>query len=156
MMAPSRRISSFRRYGSQLAPGRYVGGILILGVLCVSLLEPVSAASPVWKVGRAVIEVRQPSPASPGQSALVVKLSLRNAGVPGNVPVQIFGRWGVQPPPALTLLASFGQEVAFKQTAILEVPLTPLRGIPPGRPPLELAVMTGPQETDRQWINMTP
>jgi len=121
-----------------------VVAILILGGVWVSLLEPVSAASPVWKIGRAVIELRQPAP--------VVKLSLRNAGAPGNVPVQIFGRWGVQPPPAFTPLASFSQEVAFKQTAILEVPLAPLRGVPPGRPPLELSVMTGAQETDRQWI----
>ena len=166
MRLTNHAVSSSKRFGARLAMGRCVSGILILGVLWVSMLEPANAASPAWKIGRAVIETRmagpgQPSPAVPGQPApapgqrlLVVKLSLRNEGAPGNVPVRIFGRWLVQPLLAFTPLGSFAQEVAFKQVAILEFPLTPLRFVPPGKVPLELSVMTGAVETDRQPIRM--
>lgn len=119
----------------------------------------VGIASPLWKIGRAVIEWRAPLPrqAPPGLKIPVLKLSLRNEGGAGTHPVQIFGRWALQPAPPqhpFTLLGSYNQEVAWKQTAILEIPLTPLRGVPSARPPLEVVVMTGQQETDRKWIKL--
>lgn len=113
-----------------------------------------NTSAPIWKIGRAVIEPRQ---ALSGQRVLNLKLSLRNEGGVGSLPVQIFGRWAIQPmPPQHTfmLLGNYVQEVALKQTAILEIPLTPLRGVPPARPPLEVVVMTGRQETDRKWIKL--
>lgn len=46
---------------------------------------------PEWTIGRAVI-IRQQRPMSV-TPALYLKLSLRNVGVPGRMPVRIFGRW---------------------------------------------------------------
>jgi len=54
----------------------------------VNLLEPVNAASPVWRVGSAVIVVCLPSPGPPDQSTFVVKRSLRNEDVPGSLRVR--------------------------------------------------------------------
>lgn len=46
---------------------------------------------PVWTIGRAVV-VEQQSRES-GVPPLYLKLSLRNVGVPGRVPVRIYARW---------------------------------------------------------------
>lgn len=57
------------------------------------------AHGPQWTIGRAVIvsEHRDVSM----RPALYLKLSLRNVGTPGRMPVRIFGRWAVsRPPPA--------------------------------------------------------
>jgi hypothetical protein len=162
-----------------LTLGRGVVAILILAVLDAGSLEPASV-TPVWKIGRAVVERvpgplppgwQQPEPGAPGQPPLVpgqpsapgqppapgqgipvVKLSLRNEGAPGNVQVQIRGRPVAQPPQAFRLLGTFAKEVAFKQTAIVQVLLLFPSG-PPGQQ-VELAVMTGHQETDRQVVRV--
>lgn len=113
---------------------------------------------PVWKVGRAVFEWRAPAPVpgqtTAGQPIPVLKLSLRNEGGPGNLPVQIFGRWLSQnaPPPVFTLLATYQQQVALMQTAIVDGPLTALSKAPAGKLMLEISVTTGGQETDRKAI----
>jgi hypothetical protein len=50
-----------------------------------------AGGGPRWTIGRAVIvAARQGMPSSP---ALHLKLSLRNVGMPGRIPVSIFGRW---------------------------------------------------------------
>jgi hypothetical protein len=118
-----------------------------------------ATSAPLWRIGRAVIEWRPTTPgqAPAGQRVAVLKLSLRNEGAAGNLPVQIFGRWAMQPQPpqhGFTLLGSYVQEVALKQTAILEAGLAPLRMIPPGKPVLELVVTTGGNETDRKTIRL--
>ena len=116
-----------------------------------------ATSAPLWRIGRAVIEWR-PAPAgqSPlGQKVAVLKLSLRNEGGAGNPVVQIFGRWVMQPQSpqyGFSLLGSYAQEVALKQTAIVAMPLTPLRIMPAGKPVLELVVTTGGYETDRKSI----
>jgi len=116
----------------------------------------VGTAPPLWKIGRTVFEWRAPSPGQvpPGQNIPIVKLSLRNEGGAGNLPVQIFGRWAAQsaPPQPFALLGSYQREVALTQTAILEAPLTPLTKAPPGKLILEIVVTTGGTETDRKWI----
>jgi hypothetical protein len=127
---------------------------LVLGAMIVA-----ATTTPLWRIGRAVIEWRPtvPGQAPAGQRIAVLKLSLRNEGVAGNLPVQIFGRWAMQPQPpqhGFTLLGSYVQEVALKQTAILEAGLAPLRMIPPGKPVLELVVTTGGNETDRKTIRL--
>lgn len=71
--------------------------------------------------------------------------------------------WETQSPPekkedqapelrSFTQLGSYTREVALKQTAILDVSLQPLGPPPSGRPALELVILTGSQETDRQVI----
>jgi hypothetical protein len=138
-----------------LALGRGVVAILILAGLWAAPVET-AGTTPVWKIGRAVIERMSPAtiqPRMPAERMLILKLSLRNEGAPGNLPVKIFGRWVAQPPRPFTLLGAYTQEVAFKQTAILEMQLFPLL-VPPPQALGELSVMTGDQETDRQTIRM--
>lgn len=113
---------------------------------------------PVWKIGRAVFEWRAPPPV-PGQTKVgqpipVLKLSLRNEGGPGNLPVQIFGRWLAQsvPPPVFTLLATYQQQVALMQTAIVDAPLTALSKAPAGKLVLEISLTTDGKESDRKAI----
>jgi hypothetical protein len=131
--------------------------VIILIALGFAGIMGAATSAPLWRIGRAVIEWRPPLPgqAPPGQKIAVLKLSLRNEGSSGTLPVQIFGRWANQPQPpqyGFTLLGSYAQEVALKQTAIVEMALTPLRMIPPGKPVLELVVTTGGNETDRKAI----
>jgi len=116
----------------------------------------ITTAAPLWKIGRAVVEWRVASSKQvpPAQNIPVLKLSLRNEGGAGNLPVQIFGRWVVQstPPPSFVLLGSYQREVTLTQTAILEAPLVPLRTAPSAKAGLEVVVLTGGNETDRKWI----
>jgi hypothetical protein len=113
-------------------------------------------APPLWKIGRAVIEWRAlpPGPAPSGNKIPLLKLSLRNEGGAGTLPVQIFARWAAQtaPPQSFILLASYQQQVALTQTAIVEASLTALSKAPPGKLLLEIAVMTGGKESDRKSI----
>lgn len=46
---------------------------------------------PRWTVGRGVIVAHQPD--APGPSCSYLRISLRNLGQPGRVPVAIYGRW---------------------------------------------------------------
>jgi hypothetical protein len=124
-------------------------------MVSVGPLEPANV-SPVWKIDRAVIERVGPmigQPRLPAERMLILKLSLRNEGGPGNLPVRIMGRWMVQPPRPFTLLGTYTQEVTFKQSVVLEVQLFPLF-VPPAQAPAELSIMTGDLETDRQQIRM--
>ncbi|HEY7165519.1 MAG TPA: hypothetical protein VIB79_13215 [Candidatus Binatia bacterium] len=114
----------------------------------------IATAQPVWKIGRAVFELRPPPGAVPGEGTPVLKLSLRNEGGAGNLPVQIFGRWLIQsaPPQSFILLGSYQREVALTRTAIVETPLTGLRMAPGGLMALEIVVTTAGNETDRKSI----
>ncbi len=116
----------------------------------------ITTGTPLWKIGRAVVEwrVAESKQVPPAQNIPVLKLSLRNEGGAGNLPVQIFGRWVVQsvPPQSFVLLGTYKQEVTLTQTAILEAPLMPLRTAPSAKSALEVVVATGGQETDRKWI----
>ncbi|MBM2802260.1 MAG: hypothetical protein HW419_153 [Deltaproteobacteria bacterium] len=129
--------------------------IALLGLGLAGVLT-IGSASPQWKIGRAVVEWRAPlaGQAQPGQTIPVLKLSLRNEGGAGTLPVQIFGRWAAPsaPPQSFTLLGSYQQQVALTLTAIVEAPLTPLKGAPAGRLALEAVVMTGERETDRKML----
>jgi hypothetical protein len=120
-------------------------------VLVAGVVGPVVAASgPAWTIGRAVIQ-----PAKEGSKAhgLVVKLSLRNEGKPGEGRVQILGRWKPGKDD-LTPLRRLKEEVALKQTAIVVISLDPLEEVPPGRPSLELVVKTDARETDRKTVRL--
>ena len=142
------------------------GAFVIIALLGFSLVgaATIGTPTPVWKIGRAVFEWRtlpltqsapaQATKAAPAASIPVLKLSLRNEGGAGNLPVQIFGRWIAQsaPPQSFILLGSYQQQVALVQTAIVEAPLTSLSQAPPGKLFLEIAVMTGGKETDRKSI----
>jgi hypothetical protein len=135
--------------------GRGVVATLLLAVLWAGPVETADT-TPVWKVERAVVERLSPATIQPRLAAermFILKLSLRNEGAPGTLPVKIFGRWVTQPPQPFTLLGTYTQEVAFKQTAILELQLFPLL-VPPARALGELYIMTGDQETDRQQIQV--
>lgn len=116
----------------------------------------ITSTPPLWKIGRAVIEWRAPvsGQVPPAPNTAVLKLSLRNEGGAGSLPVQIFGRWVIQsaPPLSFVLLDTYQQEVTLTQTAILEAPLTPLRTAPSAKAVLEVLVATGGKETDRKWI----
>lgn len=134
---------------------------LLLSVLGLSVAgeKAVGNAAPIWKIGRTVIEWRAPPSSTqntPGRNIPVVKLSLRNEGGAGAMIVQIYGRWSTQSTPsqAPVLLGQYAKEVALTQTAILEVPLTPLafKRTPQGKIALEMIVTTGGNETDRKWI----
>jgi hypothetical protein len=93
-----------------------------------------------------------PAAQPPAQNIPVLKISLRNEGGPGNLPVQIFARWlaAAAPAPAFVLLGSYQQQVVLTLTAIIEAPLTALSKAPPGKLVLEIAVMTGGKESDRK------
>lgn len=62
--------------------------VLALGAGLVA--EATDGPLPEWKIGRAVIETAARGAMN---QELNVKLSLRNEGRPGQVPVQILGRW---------------------------------------------------------------
>ncbi len=110
------------------------------------------ASDAVWKVGRAKIEVQADS----GGQKLHLRLSLRNEGKPGKVSLEIKGRWGKSgenpKPTDFKKLGVYTQEVALKQTAILMISLESLGSEPKDKPPLELVLLTGSKETDRQSI----
>jgi hypothetical protein len=116
----------------------------------------IGSASPQWRIGRAVVEWRAPlaGQSQPGQTIPVLKLSLRNEGSAGTVPVRIFGRWATAsaPPQSFMLLGSYQQQVALTLTAIVEAPLTALKSAPVGRVAVEAVVMTGDHETDRKML----
>ncbi len=139
----------FTSYSSTLISVAFLG-LGFAGVMAIT------TGPPLWKIGRAVVEWRAPlsKRVATAQNIPVLKLSLRNEGGGGNLPVQIFGRWMVQsaPPPSFVLLGTYQQEVALTQTAILEAPLTALRGVPSVKALLEVVVLTGGKETDRKWI----
>jgi hypothetical protein len=125
------------------------GVILLIGLLLIGLMGPASAAprEPYWKIGRAVIQYD-----AKGQKELLLRLSLRNEGNPGKTPVQILGRWKQGRDSKFTLLVRLTTEVELKQTAIGVVSLKPLNPLPPGRPSLELLVVTGTRETDQTIV----
>src|SRR5262245_45037028 len=106
------------------------------------------AAPPVWKIDRAEIERLSPATIQPRLAAermFILKLHLRNEGAPGNLPVKIFGRWVAQPPRPFALLGTYTHEIAFKQTATLELQLFPMLA-PPARALGELYIMSGDHE----------
>ncbi len=125
------------------------GVMMLIGILLIGWMGTVAAAprEPFWKIGRAIIQydVR-------GQKELLLKLSLRNEGNPGKAPVQILGRWKQGRDSKFTLLVRLTTEVELKQTAIGVVSLKPLEPVPPGRPFLELLVMTGTRQTDQTTV----
>jgi len=125
------------------------GVLLLSGFLLIGLMGPVSAAppEPYWKIGRAVIQYD-----AKGQKELLLRLSLRNEGNPGKTPVQILGRWKQGRESKFILLVRLTTEVELKQTAIGVVSLKPIEPLPPGRPSLELLVMTGTQQTDQTLV----
>ncbi len=130
--------------------------ILIFTSSMISLMKmPASAASnPFWKVGRAKIEVQKDDS---GQDILYLKLSLRNEGKSGSTPVKIMGRWGDSgqtQQEGFTQLGRYTQQVALKQTVILVISLESLAALPQGINLLELLVITGSDETDRQLIEV--
>lgn len=134
--------------------------LVVAVLLAVSLVgaATIGTPAPVWKIGRAVFEWRTPLPipgqTAPSQAIPVLKISLRNEGGPGNLPVQIFGRWlaaNVQPL-TFTLLGTYQQQVALMQTAIVDAPLTALSKAPAGKLVLEISVTTDGKETDRKSI----
>ncbi len=139
----------FTYYSSALVSMALIG-IGFAGVMAIT------TGTPVWKIGRAVVEWREPASkqVTVAQNIAVLKLSLRNEGGAGNLPVQIFGRWVVQsgPPESFVLLGTYQREVALTQTAILEAPLMPLKIAPVAKALLEVVVSTGGQETDHKWI----
>lgn len=154
--------------GSQSGRGvSWTGSSIFLCVMVVALLslrgaERAAAAGqgPVWTAGRATVEVKADRT---GQRRPVLKISLRNQGSPGRAPVQLFGRWARHGKlermnetelRRLARLGRFAREVALKRTAIVEVPLTPLRRRPRGSPGLELVIQTGSRITDHRLVSM--
>lgn len=121
--------------------------------------EPAPGANtPRWKVGRTLIEWRavpQPPSGQP-RNLPFVKMSLRNEGGSGTVPVQIYGQWHVNAAPVqnAALLGQYTNEVSLTQTAILELSLAPLayKTNTVGKVGLELIIVTGGRETDRRII----
>jgi hypothetical protein len=142
--------------------------LLVLAFFALSLAgaATIGTAPPLWKIGRAVFEWRAPLVAAlpqgqtppaqppPAQAIPVLKLSLRNEGGAGSLPVQIFGRWAAPaaPPQSFLLLGSYQQQVALTQTAIVEASLTALSKAPAGKLTLEISVTTGGKESDRKSI----
>ncbi len=127
---------------------RLAARILILVVSATAAIgwaRPLSG--PRWTVGRAVI-------VSQG-GAMVLKVSLRNVGSPGRLPVRIYGRWTDTASRARPrLLGRYQREVALTQTAILQMPLAAL-GPPRARGArLELVVTTNSTVTDRSYIRL--
>jgi hypothetical protein len=143
-----------RRYFTSYSPSIISFALLGLGFAGVMAI---TSAAPLWKIGRAVIEWRTPTSGqlAPAPGTAVLKLSLRNEGGKGSLPVQIFGRWVIEsaPPLSFVLLNTYQQEVTLTQTAILEAPLTPLRTAPSAKAVLEVLVATGGKESDRKWVS---
>jgi hypothetical protein len=133
---------------------------------------------PDWTIGRAVIVKQQRRMSS--SPVLYLKLSLRNIGSPGQLPVRIYGRWSIAAqnrrwgstgwrgteqstgpnsrksrqsmPKGMRLLGLFDREVNLNQTAILSVPLTRL-GVPQrGTTRLEVVVTTASSVTDHRFV----
>lgn len=136
---------------------------LLTGYLLLVTMVPMPAHAnqPMWKIGRVTVQPEQAHAnveALPHkQPSLMVKLSLRNEGRPGNATVEIWGRWdtgGQRLKGKLMPLRRLTGEVALKQTAIVMVSLETLMPPPPGKPPLELVVMTGPHKTDHQMVSL--
>jgi hypothetical protein len=143
---------------ARLLLGTLLFGSSIVWVLNVQAGSAQGAgATPIWKVEQATIERRvDPLPGHPriaGQRMVILKLRLRNEGGPGNVPVKIRGRWMTQPPRPFTLLSTYTHEIAFKDTAIVEVQLFPTL-LPAGKAMAELSVVTADQETDRYEVEV--
>ncbi len=136
---------------------RKLSSILLMALLLTGFMETASAGplEPSWKVGRAKIELQKDNG---GQRRLYLKLSLRNEGDPGNIPVEILGRWGKsiqhQKEEDFTQLGRYTRQVALKQTAILVISLESLGPVPRGKPPFELVVITGSRVTDRQVVHL--
>lgn len=163
---------AFMRAVTQRAETWYLASmrrvLFTIALLGLSLVGAATVATaPVWKIGRAVFEWKAPVSVQiqPGQPAVpptaaqaipILKISLRNEGVAGNLPVQIFGRWlavpVTTPPPQFTLLGTYQQQVALTQTAIVEAPLAALSKAPAGKLTLEISITTGGLETDRKSI----
>ncbi len=127
--------------------------VLILGVLTLGFGGSTLAASSesFWIMGRALI-LNQP-----GHEALTLKLSLRNEGKPDERPIQVFCRWRTRGQSRdhveMVRLGHFRQEVLHKETSILTLSLKPLGAQPSdGLFFLEVLVMTGDRETDRQLV----
>jgi hypothetical protein len=131
--------------------------LLVATVYAQSTQEQGTAeATPAWKIVRAEIERLSPATIQPRLAAermFILKLHLRNEGAPGNLPVKIFGRWVAQPPRPFALLGTYTHEIAFKQTASLELQLFPMLA-PPARALGELYIMSGDQETARLLIEV--
>ena len=125
------------------------GVLMLIGVVLIGFVATIAAAprEPYWKIGRAVIQYD-----AKGQKELLLRLSLRNEGNPGKTPVQILGRWKQGRESKFILLVRLTTEVELKQTAIGVVSLKPIEPLPPGRPSLELLVMTGTQQTDQTLV----
>jgi hypothetical protein len=133
-------------------------GVMALLLLAVPGAGPgeASETAPVWKIEQAEVERLSPATIQPRLAAermLILKLVLSNDGAPGNLPVKILGRWVTQQERPFTLLGTYTVEVAFKQTARLEIQLFPLLA-PPANALGELTVITGNEETDRQTIRI--
>lgn len=138
-----------------LARRSFLKSVLRLALLlCVAGIvgSAVAASSPAWTIGRAVIQPAKEARRDQGLG-LAVKVSLRNEGKPGEARVQILGRWKPGQDD-LTPLRRLKKEVALKQTAIVVISLEPLEGVPPGKPSVELVVMTDARETDRKTIRL--
>jgi len=154
-LARCRNVKAKSWYFTSYRPTLFSIALLGLGFAGVMAI---GTAPPLWKIGRAVVEWRALSPGQslPVQKTPVLKLSLRNEGGAGTLPVQIFGRWATQsaPPQSFALLGSYQREVALTQTAIIEVSLTPLasRSPPTGKVLLEMVITTGGKETDKKSI----
>ncbi len=148
---------------SGMLAARLLLGALVLGSSIVPMPDVHARSAqgagpdPIWKIEQAKIERRvDPLPGQPrfaGQRMVMLKLHLRNEGGPGNVPVKILGRWMTQPPRPFTLLSTYTYEIAFKDTAIVEVQLFPMLS-QAGQAMAELSVVTGNQETDRHEIEV--
>lgn len=134
--------------------------VMVVALLSLRGAQPAGAAGqgPVWTVGRATVQVKVDRT---GQRRPMLKISLRNQGTPGRAPVQLFGRWAPDGKlqrmdetklRRLARLGRFAREVALKRTAIVEVPLTPLRRRPKGSPAIELVVQTGSRITDHRLV----
>ncbi len=150
-----------------LKKGRGVSwtGVSVMSSIVILLIlvagpELIAAASqePVWTAGRAAIHVKKDGTS---QRRLTLKLSLRNQGSPGRASVQLLARWSrdgklkqldQKELQGLAQLGRFSREVALKRTAIIEVPLSPLRHRPSGNPKLELIIRTGSRITDHRLV----
>lgn len=114
------------------------------------------ANQPDWKVGRAVIQSEQ----GQGRRTLLLKLSLRNKGRPGNVKVRLSARWTRQQKlrplrsedmKTFHTLGTYQREVALKQTAILNVSLEALKPRPRNSR-LELIIYTGKRRSEHRLL----
>ncbi|MFQ5736497.1 MAG: hypothetical protein ACE5GY_06490 [Thermodesulfobacteriota bacterium] len=170
---PMSSVSVLKRYSAAFAKGgRCRLFVLAALLLLVAAVGDVSAAGgPLWKIGRAVVQEKR---GHAGPRELRLKLSLRNTGSPGKVPVRIMGQWGearrVSKPfgrnagsrgrkqglEGFVELGGFTREVAFKKTSILDIPLKPLGMAPRGARSVTVVVTTGERETDRRTVSLRP